>query len=95
MKGRQKVSSLQNCFFSKTHFAFRIVIVYIHAPYFRKNGITERCHVVFLGKDLSSRSKTDLDCIFGKRQSKKTPEVLSHIQLIYVLFQHHLIFCDV
>ncbi|KAM6220729.1 PIN2/TERF1-interacting telomerase inhibitor 1 [Rhynchocyon petersi] len=24
------------------------------------------------GKDLSSRSKTDLDCIFGKRQSKKT-----------------------
>ncbi|KAL4675917.1 hypothetical protein H8959_010062 [Pygathrix nigripes] len=24
-------------------------------------------------KDLSSRSKTDLDCIFGKRQSKKTP----------------------
>lgn len=26
------------------------------------------------GKDLSSRSKTDLDCIFGKRQSKKTPE---------------------
>ncbi|XP_057360978.1 PIN2/TERF1-interacting telomerase inhibitor 1 isoform X3 [Manis pentadactyla] len=27
------------------------------------------------GKDLSSRSKTDLDCIFGKRQSKKTPEL--------------------
>ncbi|CAK7320339.1 PIN2/TERF1-interacting telomerase inhibitor 1 [Vulpes lagopus] len=26
------------------------------------------------GKDLSCRSKTDLDCIFGKRQSKKTPE---------------------
>ncbi|XP_007936905.1 PIN2/TERF1-interacting telomerase inhibitor 1 [Orycteropus afer afer] len=26
------------------------------------------------GKDLSSRSKMDLDCIFGKRQSKKTPE---------------------
>ncbi|KAM8765659.1 PIN2/TERF1-interacting telomerase inhibitor 1 isoform 2-T2 [Rhynchonycteris naso] len=26
------------------------------------------------GKDLSSRSSTDLDCIFGKRQSKKTPE---------------------
>ncbi|KAM5264098.1 PIN2/TERF1-interacting telomerase inhibitor 1 [Ctenodactylus gundi] len=26
------------------------------------------------GKDLSSRSKTDLDCIFGKRQGKKTPE---------------------
>ncbi|XP_066134930.1 PIN2/TERF1-interacting telomerase inhibitor 1 isoform X3 [Saccopteryx bilineata] len=26
------------------------------------------------GKDLSSRSTTDLDCIFGKRQSKKTPE---------------------
>ncbi|XP_015093738.2 PIN2/TERF1-interacting telomerase inhibitor 1 isoform X2 [Vicugna pacos] len=26
------------------------------------------------GKDLSSRSKTDLDCIFGKRQSKKTTE---------------------
>ncbi|KAM5307106.1 PIN2/TERF1-interacting telomerase inhibitor 1 isoform 2-T2 [Glossophaga mutica] len=26
------------------------------------------------GKDLSSRSKTDLDCIFGKRRSKKTPE---------------------
>ncbi|XP_021117017.1 PIN2/TERF1-interacting telomerase inhibitor 1 isoform X2 [Heterocephalus glaber] len=26
------------------------------------------------GKDLSSRSKTDLDCIFGKRQSKKTSE---------------------
>uniref|UniRef100_H0WHP9 G-patch domain-containing protein n=2 Tax=Otolemur garnettii TaxID=30611 RepID=H0WHP9_OTOGA len=26
------------------------------------------------GKDLSSRSKTDLDCIFGKRQSKKTLE---------------------
>ncbi|XP_006864487.1 PREDICTED: PIN2/TERF1-interacting telomerase inhibitor 1 [Chrysochloris asiatica] len=26
------------------------------------------------GKDLSSRSKTDLDCIFGKRQSKKTPK---------------------
>ncbi|XP_075853296.1 PIN2/TERF1-interacting telomerase inhibitor 1 isoform X2 [Microcebus murinus] len=26
------------------------------------------------GKDLSSRSKTDLDCVFGKRQSKKTPE---------------------
>ncbi|XP_012879640.1 PREDICTED: PIN2/TERF1-interacting telomerase inhibitor 1 [Dipodomys ordii] len=26
------------------------------------------------GKDLSSRSKTDLDCIFGKRQSKKTAE---------------------
>ncbi|XP_004630814.1 PIN2/TERF1-interacting telomerase inhibitor 1 [Octodon degus] len=24
------------------------------------------------GKDLSSRSKTDLDCVFGKRQSKKT-----------------------
>ncbi|KAM6149768.1 PIN2/TERF1-interacting telomerase inhibitor 1 [Erethizon dorsatum] len=26
------------------------------------------------GKDLSSRSKTDLDCIFGTRQSKKTAE---------------------
>ncbi|XP_047404228.1 PIN2/TERF1-interacting telomerase inhibitor 1 isoform X1 [Sciurus carolinensis] len=26
------------------------------------------------GKDLSSRSSTDLDCIFGKRQSKKTAE---------------------
>uniref|UniRef100_A0A2K5QFA3 G-patch domain-containing protein n=1 Tax=Cebus imitator TaxID=2715852 RepID=A0A2K5QFA3_CEBIM len=26
------------------------------------------------GKDLSSRSKTDLDCIFGKRQSQKTAE---------------------
>ncbi|XP_003479744.1 PIN2/TERF1-interacting telomerase inhibitor 1 isoform X1 [Cavia porcellus] len=26
------------------------------------------------GKDLSSRSKMDLDCIFGKRQSKKTSE---------------------
>ncbi|XP_005373866.1 PREDICTED: PIN2/TERF1-interacting telomerase inhibitor 1 isoform X2 [Chinchilla lanigera] len=26
------------------------------------------------GKDLSSRSKTDLDCIFGKRQSRKTCE---------------------
>lgn len=26
------------------------------------------------GKDLSSRSRTDLDCVFGKRQSKKTPE---------------------
>ncbi|XP_011798208.1 PREDICTED: PIN2/TERF1-interacting telomerase inhibitor 1 isoform X1 [Colobus angolensis palliatus] len=26
------------------------------------------------GKDLSSRSRTDLDCIFGKRQSKKTLE---------------------
>ncbi|XP_053434444.1 PIN2/TERF1-interacting telomerase inhibitor 1 isoform X2 [Nycticebus coucang] len=26
------------------------------------------------GKDLSSRSKTDLDCVFGKRQSKKTLE---------------------
>ncbi|XP_077009065.1 PIN2/TERF1-interacting telomerase inhibitor 1 isoform X1 [Tamandua tetradactyla] len=26
------------------------------------------------GKDLSSRSKMDLDCIFGKRQHKKTPE---------------------
>ncbi|XP_059957430.1 PIN2/TERF1-interacting telomerase inhibitor 1 [Mesoplodon densirostris] len=26
------------------------------------------------GKDLSSRSQTDLDCIFGKRQNKKTPE---------------------
>ncbi|XP_012378992.1 PIN2/TERF1-interacting telomerase inhibitor 1 [Dasypus novemcinctus] len=26
------------------------------------------------GKDLSSRSKMDLDCIFGKRPSKKTPE---------------------
>ncbi|XP_019491720.1 PREDICTED: PIN2/TERF1-interacting telomerase inhibitor 1 [Hipposideros armiger] len=26
------------------------------------------------GKDLSSRSKTDLDCIFGKRQSKKMTE---------------------
>ncbi|XP_049721167.1 PIN2/TERF1-interacting telomerase inhibitor 1 isoform X1 [Elephas maximus indicus] len=26
------------------------------------------------GKDLSSRSKMDLDCIFGKRQNKKTPE---------------------
>ncbi|XP_070361205.1 PIN2/TERF1-interacting telomerase inhibitor 1 isoform X3 [Equus asinus] len=26
------------------------------------------------GKDLSSRSKTDLDCIFGKRQRRKTPE---------------------
>ncbi|XP_045432281.1 PIN2/TERF1-interacting telomerase inhibitor 1 isoform X2 [Pipistrellus kuhlii] len=26
------------------------------------------------GKDLSSRSSTDLDCVFGKRQSKKTPE---------------------
>lgn len=26
------------------------------------------------GKDLSSRSKTDLDCIFGKRQSKKISE---------------------
>ncbi|XP_040821798.1 PIN2/TERF1-interacting telomerase inhibitor 1 [Ochotona curzoniae] len=26
------------------------------------------------GKDLSSRSKMDLDCIFGKRQSKKTLE---------------------
>lgn len=29
------------------------------------------------GKDLSSRSKTDLDCIFGKRQKKKTPEETS------------------
>uniref|UniRef100_A0A8D0PZR5 G-patch domain-containing protein n=1 Tax=Sus scrofa TaxID=9823 RepID=A0A8D0PZR5_PIG len=28
------------------------------------------------GKDLSSRSKTDLDCIFGKRQKKKTPELI-------------------
>uniref|UniRef100_A0A5F4WCK5 G-patch domain-containing protein n=1 Tax=Callithrix jacchus TaxID=9483 RepID=A0A5F4WCK5_CALJA len=26
------------------------------------------------GKDLSSQSKTDFNCIFGKRQSKKTPE---------------------
>uniref|UniRef100_A0A8C5K6D0 PIN2/TERF1 interacting, telomerase inhibitor 1 n=1 Tax=Jaculus jaculus TaxID=51337 RepID=A0A8C5K6D0_JACJA len=26
------------------------------------------------GKDLSSRSRTDLDCIFGKRQSKKTAQ---------------------
>ncbi|XP_004614809.2 PIN2/TERF1-interacting telomerase inhibitor 1 [Sorex araneus] len=26
------------------------------------------------GKDLSSRSTTDLDCIFGKRHRKKTPE---------------------
>lgn len=26
------------------------------------------------GKDKSSRSKTDLDCIFWKRQSKKIPE---------------------
>lgn len=26
------------------------------------------------GKDLSSRSKTDLDCVFGKRPSKKTLE---------------------
>uniref|UniRef100_A0A8I3NHU9 G-patch domain-containing protein n=1 Tax=Canis lupus familiaris TaxID=9615 RepID=A0A8I3NHU9_CANLF len=26
------------------------------------------------GNDLSCRSKTDLDCIFGKRQSKKIPE---------------------
>ncbi|XP_004707782.1 PIN2/TERF1-interacting telomerase inhibitor 1 isoform X1 [Echinops telfairi] len=26
------------------------------------------------GKDLSSRSKTDLDCIFGKRQTQKAPE---------------------
>uniref|UniRef100_A0A8C3X5S1 PIN2 (TERF1) interacting telomerase inhibitor 1 n=1 Tax=Catagonus wagneri TaxID=51154 RepID=A0A8C3X5S1_9CETA len=26
------------------------------------------------GKDLSARSKIDLDCIFGKRQKKKTPE---------------------
>ncbi|XP_055970138.1 PIN2/TERF1-interacting telomerase inhibitor 1 [Sorex fumeus] len=26
------------------------------------------------GKDLSSRSTTDLDCIFGKRHKKKTPE---------------------
>ncbi|XP_047615899.1 PIN2/TERF1-interacting telomerase inhibitor 1 isoform X2 [Phacochoerus africanus] len=31
------------------------------------------------GKDLSSRSKTDLDCIFGKRQKKTTPERLSHL----------------
>ncbi|XP_037382442.1 PIN2/TERF1-interacting telomerase inhibitor 1 isoform X2 [Talpa occidentalis] len=30
------------------------------------------------GKDLSSRSKTDLDCIFGKRQNKKTHEDESH-----------------
>ncbi|XP_043342900.1 PIN2/TERF1-interacting telomerase inhibitor 1 [Cervus canadensis] len=28
------------------------------------------------GKDLSSRSQTDLDCIFGKRQKKTTPEDL-------------------
>ncbi|KAG8506294.1 PIN2/TERF1-interacting telomerase inhibitor 1 [Galemys pyrenaicus] len=42
----------------------------------------------FLGKDLSSRSKTDLDCIFGKRQNKKTPEVLSH--RVDLLSQHGL-----
>ncbi|XP_020928310.1 PIN2/TERF1-interacting telomerase inhibitor 1 isoform X2 [Sus scrofa] len=37
------------------------------------------------GKDLSSRSKTDLDCIFGKRQKKKTPEDASlHPHMQYV-----------
>ncbi|XP_025137135.1 PIN2/TERF1-interacting telomerase inhibitor 1 isoform X1 [Bubalus bubalis] len=30
------------------------------------------------GKDLSSRSQTDLDCIFGKRQ-KRTPEIPSQV----------------
>ncbi|KAB1256048.1 PIN2/TERF1-interacting telomerase inhibitor 1 [Camelus dromedarius] len=49
---------------------------------FWEECVTEKHHVVSLGKDLSSRSKTDLDCIFGKRQSKKTTEVLSHTRLI-------------
>lgn len=31
--------------------------------------------VLFLGKDLSSRSETDLDCIFGKRRTKKLAQV--------------------
>lgn len=31
--------------------------------------------VLFLGKDLSSRSETDLDCIFGKRRNKKLAQV--------------------
>lgn len=31
--------------------------------------------VWFLGKDLSSRSETDLDCIFGKRRNKKLAQV--------------------
>lgn len=59
---------------------------------FSKISVTKRHHIVFLGKDLSSRSKTDLDCIFGKRQSKKTPEVLSHAYLIIYVCFHSLIF---
>ncbi|KAK2096133.1 PIN2/TERF1-interacting telomerase inhibitor 1 [Saguinus oedipus] len=42
-----------------------------------KSKISKNCvhYMKFTkGKDLSSRSKTDLDCVFGKRQSKKTPE---------------------
>ena len=54
-------------------------IVYICAPYSRMYYWR---HHVFLGKDLSSRSQTDLDCIFGKRQ-KRTPEVLNHLRLIH------------
>ncbi|KAL6064639.1 hypothetical protein STEG23_030336, partial [Scotinomys teguina] len=33
------------------------------------------------GKDLSSRSETDLDCIFGKRKSKKTAQIVKQTKL--------------
>uniref|UniRef100_H0XTF6 G-patch domain-containing protein n=1 Tax=Otolemur garnettii TaxID=30611 RepID=H0XTF6_OTOGA len=41
-----------------------------------KSKISKNCvhYMKFTGKDLSSLSKTNLDCILGKRQSKKTLE---------------------
>lgn len=47
-------------------------------PALKKSPESPKTHVHYKkltkGKDLSSRSKTDLDCIFGKRQSKKIPK---------------------
>lgn len=40
--------------------------------------------VLFLGKDLSSRSETDLDCIFGKRRNKKLAQVPAVVVLLSV-----------
>ena len=73
-KGKRKLVIYKIVYlFPKPSFMVYICASYSRMYYWR--------HHVFLGKDLSSRSQTDLDCIFGKRQ-KRTPEVLNHLWLI-------------